>query len=104
MTVECFMKSFILAAALIVTQSTFANACIGEAQFIARVAKVSAVTQAGCLVAISSFKMYNVNQTCPLDISEAVSRDISVGNCPYKVGDEISGIIVVNENGHLILE
>lgn len=98
------MKAFILTAALIVTQSTFANACIGEAQFIARVAKVSAVTQAGCLITIGAVKMYNENQTCPLDISDAVSRGIAVKNCSYKAGDEISGIIVVNENGDLLLE
>lgn len=98
------MKSFILTAALIVTQSALANACIGEAQFIARVAQVSPASQAGCLVQISAVKMYNENQTCPLDIDEAMNRPIAVKSCSYKAGDEISGIIVVNENGDLVLE
>lgn len=99
------MKSLILVAGFVMASQS-ALACLGEAQIIARATKITPQAAGSCQVSVefSSVKMFNENQTCPLDISEVVAYGFSVRNCTLKAGDDVSGIIVVDSDGQLVLE
>ena len=106
------MKKFIILAALFVSQITFAApVCSGEAQIIAKVGQIISRDMSECVVSIdpSSIVQYNVNQTCPLDLSEVMEKGVEVGlsnghDCNYRAGDDISGVIVKTAWDTLVLE
>ncbi len=92
------------------TQFTFAN-CLGEAQIIAQVSAVKSKSHSHCTVEINaeSIKQFNMNMTCPLDLSEVLMAGVDVGlknghDCALDAGDEISGVLVLNKAGKIILE
>ncbi len=106
------MKKLIIVAVLFVSQISFAApVCLGEAQIIAKVGQINNRDMLECVVSIdtASIVQYNVNQLCPLDLSEVMEKGVEVGlinghDCKYSPGDEISGVIVKTAWGALVLE
>ena len=89
-----------------------AQACIGEAQIIARVTGLQKLGNT-CFAQVdtSSIRFYAENITCPLDQYEVVQSGIQIGmksqeseTCVYNVGDELSGVVYKTEDGQLHLE
>lgn len=86
--------------------------CLGEAQIIAKVDRIiERHDMISCKVAIdpNSIIQYNVNMTCPLDLSEVLAEGVEVGmpyghDCAYNEGDTLSGVIVKRSWGSLDLE
>lgn len=104
------MKLSIVLLSLLTAQLSFAN-CLGEAQIIAQVSGVKSKSLGHCTVDINeqSIRLYNVNMTCPLDASEVLVAGVEVGlknghDCALEAGDEISGVLVLNKAGIIILE
>lgn len=104
------MKAFAVIIS-IVSLSLFANAseqCIGEAQIIAKVDTLTTDSMTTCRVMIKSASLYNESILCPLDLSEVMSEGIEIGlknghDCEFE-SDTISGILVKNKAGVIILE
>ncbi len=89
----------------------FAEACVGEAQIIAEVQSVQPLDSKTCLVSINpySVRFFSANGTCPLDLNYVFNNSIRIstksdGVCPIHPGAEISGVLVVNEEGNIFLE
>jgi len=87
---------------------TSALACLGEAQLIAQVARTEK-TMASCRVYIEGVRYYQINQICPLDLSEVINQGIEVGlssglDCAFKEGSDISGIVVKSPQNFIFLE
>ncbi len=104
------MKLSIILLSLVMTQFAFAN-CLGESQITAQVSAVKSKSLSHCTVEISteSIRLYNMSMTCPLDLAEVMIAGIEVGlknghECALDAGDEISGILVLNKDGKIILE
>ena len=104
------MKNLILICALTHTMQ-IAQACVGEAQIIARVTGTQLMGSNGCFVAVTpdSVRFFAPNMTCPLELSEVLQSGIEVGvrteeYCSYNVGDEISGVVTKSQDGQLTLE
>ncbi len=100
----------ILLFSIATAQISFAN-CLGEAQIIAKVANVKSKSLSNCTVDIdaNSITQYNVNRTCILDIQEVLYKGVEVGlkdghDCRFDAGDDISGVLVLNNAGQIILE
>lgn len=82
--------------------------CQQEAQIIAKVSGVKKVSQTSCLVQVAEIRQYNVSLICPLEIA-VLSQGIEVGiktvqDCALQIGDVLSGIIIRNATGAIILE
>lgn len=103
------MKFLIVTVVALVSQMTFA-ACLGEAQIVASVKKVVRITPTSCLAFVdqSSVSVYNVNQTCSLDLNEVLASGIVISSwqehCSNKVGDVLSGVVVKDTNSVIVLE
>jgi hypothetical protein len=104
------MKLSIVLFSVLVAQISMAN-CLGEAQIIAKVASIKSKSLTSCSVNIdaNTIVQYNVNQTCPLDIQEVLYKGVEVGlnnghDCALDSGDDISGVIFLNEAGTINLE
>lgn len=104
------MKLTLVILSLLTAQFSFAN-CLGEAQIIAQVSGVKSKSLGHCTVDINveTIRQYNVNMTCPLDLSEVLVAGVDVGlknghDCALEAGDEISGVLVLNKAGKIILE
>lgn len=96
------MKTFVLALATI-TAASPALACTPEAQFIADVASVNQLRYS-CEIKIAAPKFFQENQLCPLQLDEVLVNPILAAvECPA-VGTEISGVIVQDENGALLID
>jgi hypothetical protein len=102
------MKVILAVSAFLMLQH--AQACIGEAQFIAKVEGLQKLGKT-CFVVINpaSVKYYAENITCPLYLDEVVQSGVAIGmkdeeTCNYNVGAEISGVIVKSQDGTLSLE
>ncbi len=102
------MKHFVLIIMSLAT--TKALACTGEAQIIAKVGSIEK-TMTSCTARLdsSSIRFYAENGTCPLDIDEVLAQGIEVGlkdghDCRFDVGSELSGVLVKNSAGRLVLE
>ena len=102
------MKSLLIIATILST-GLFANAsCIGEAQIIAKVGELKTDSMTTCRVMISSVSFYRENMTCPLDLSEVMSKGIEIGlknghDCEHD-SDTITGVLVQNSAGDIYLE
>lgn len=86
-------------------------ACLGEAQFIAKVESVSYKADETCVVMIasSSIERYNESMVCPLDLSEVLNAGVEVTSqnghmCSYSAGQDISGVLVKDASGRITLE
>ncbi len=104
------MKLMIVLFSLVTAQMALSN-CLGEGQIIAKVAGIKSKSLSNCTVDIdaNSITQYNVNQTCILDIQEVLYKGVEVGlkdghDCRFDAGDAISGILVLNKAGQIILE
>lgn len=102
------MKHFILF--IVSLAATKAMACTGEAQIIAKVSATEK-TMISCKAKVdsASIRFFAENATCPLDIDEVLVQGIEVGlkdghDCRYDVGSEISGVVVKDNAGRLVLE
>lgn len=83
------------------------TSCQGEAQIIATVAH-SKNTELGCLAFIKQISYYNESGVCPLNITEIALKGIYVAApgvtaCEFS-DQEISGVVVLDDNGQLYLE
>ena len=108
------MKTLILIVTVLATQFAMAQnqSCQQEAQIIAKVSGRSTDSLTYCSVKIdpASIVQYNVNQLCPLDLSEVLEQGIEVGltnghDCDSPApGTDISGVLVKTRSGAIILE
>jgi hypothetical protein len=104
------MKLSIVLFSMFTAQVSMAN-CLGEAQIIAKVAGIKSKSLSNCTVDIdfNSIKQYNTNMTCILDIQEVLYKGVEVGlkdghDCALDLGDDISGVLVLNTAGTITLE
>lgn len=91
------------------TLQAYSQTCLGEAQFIAKVESVQKLNENSCLVKLADISQYRPSMVCPLSYSLAQTAGVLVGMssqqaCLYQVGQEISGILVLNADGSLILD
>jgi len=89
----------------------YAQACIGEAQIIAEAQAVEPIDAKNCLVTINplSVRFFSQNSTCPLDLTAILNNRVKIANksngtCSLHPGSEVSGVIVVDQEGSLVLE
>ena len=103
------MKALILGLALTLSSmSAFAQTCLGEAQFAAKVASVQKLSDGSCKVYIKDVSHYNEHMFCPLSQGEVLSTGIDITdrvgqNCSYNY-DEISGVAVLKADGKIYLD
>jgi hypothetical protein len=104
------MKRIFFILTVMMAVNAFANTnCLGEAQIIAKVAGIQKKTLLNCRVQVGAVSTYNMNQNCPLDIDEVLSYGVEVGlkdghDCALNSGDILTGIIVKDSAGRLVLE
>lgn len=95
----------------ILSATVIANAqssCIGEAQIIAKVARLKGDTLTSCRAYVKDVTFYAASQVCPLDLSEVLANGIEIGlkdghDCTTS-SDTISGVLVQNQAGVISLE
>ena len=92
------MKSLFLALALTFTAQASAD-CLGEAQLHVTTVRSIQKHATGCRVFPSQLVL-DANPHCVLDDTLVIMDGIEVGmkglDCAYKVGQEISGVLVYN--------
>lgn len=106
------MKLLLITSLLFISQfGSAAPVCSGEAQIIAKVNQIISRDMSECVVSIdtNSIVQYNVNQLCPLDLSEVMEKGVEVGlsnghDCNYNPGEDLSGVIVKTAWDTLVLE
>ncbi len=104
------MKTALALLVLTALTQTAAADCLGEAQMIAKVSSILRKTPTSCTVAIepNSIRFYNVNLLCPLDFSEVLYRGVEVSAtsdvCAFQPNQDISGVVVLNKDGKIVLE
>jgi len=105
------MKKNIIMSALVFLFGYQSTACLGEAQIIAKISRIGFTSPTTCYIKldIEDIKHYASNALCPLDLSEVVQSEISVptidqGQCSAVEDDMISGVVVKEKSGRLILE
>jgi hypothetical protein len=97
------MKKLLALALIGISSSAFA--CLGEAQLIAKIAKVEKIAGETCLAYIdtNTVQFYSPNRFCPLDLVEIANEGIVTGfygdQCDAVAGDTINGIVVRTESG-----
>lgn len=97
------MKKYaFLTFAMMVSFNVFAD-CMGEAQFIAKVAEANFKLGVGCRVTITEPQYYSENPMCPLMIEDvnAIGVEAPVINgheCAWQPGDIISGVLVLKDD------
>ncbi len=103
------MKLLVVALISVVAQASMAN-CLGEAQIIAKVSE-NKKTLSSCVAMIdsSSIVQYNESMVCPLDLGEVLEQGVEVGmkdghDCRLEAGDVITGVLVKNQAGKIVLE
>ena len=86
-------------------------ACQQEAQIIAKISGRATDSLTYCVAKIDpdSIVQYNINQLCPLNLSEVLEMGIEFGltnghDCEVPVGETISGVLVKTRSGAIILE
>lgn len=90
------MKMLIASLLVLASLSAKAN-CLGEAQVIAKVKETNACK---ATLDVQSVRHFAENRMCPLTLSEIVSQGIQ--DCTLRAGDEVSGVLVVTEDGKII--
>lgn len=92
------MKKIIFAFIIFSTSTTFASPLCQylEAQMMATVRTITPISEKKCRVTFSweGRWIYNHSYSCPLDIDEVSSFGAETTYCDYKVGDEISGVVL----------
>ena len=105
--IEEFMKSLTMLAVAVVTLiGTLSFACSPyEAQFIGKVTVINKAVgsdgSAQCSVQVGEFRFYQESMVCPLDQSIAQSLVIPARSCDLQVGEEVSGILSVDDAGNV---
>lgn len=112
------MKAILVLSLLVASTFSFAQSVSAaeckqlEAQINAKVKAVEKLDDFGgsCTVSIDlkSVKSYNVNQLCPLDLSDVVENGVEVGviyghDCRLEAGDQLSGVIVKKSWGAIYM-
>lgn len=112
------MKQFIVLSCLILSATVQVLAagtdtqknCQQEAQVIGKV-KSYEKSLYGCQVILdgASIQFYKASQVCPLELDEVVLSPIQVGlsgghDCRLDVGDTLSGVLIKNSAGQIILD
>jgi hypothetical protein len=103
-------SSILLLACFSITVSSFA--CEKrEAQIIANVSFSEKISMSSCVakIKIEDVRVFNAHISCPLDLGEVIQGGIEVGfkdghACRFEAGDEISGIVYVDQAGKVVLE
>jgi hypothetical protein len=104
-----FMKLIVAALISVVAQASMAS-CLGEAQIIAQVSgNTKSLTSCIAHVDSSSIVQYNESGVCPLDLGEVLEKGVEVGmkdghDCRLQAGDVITGVLVKNQAGIIVLE
>ena len=103
------MKFLVVALISVMAQASMAN-CLGEAQIIAKVSE-NTKTLFSCVAHVdaSSIVQYNESGVCPLDLGEVLQSGVEVGmkdghDCRLQAGDVITGVLVKNQAGVIVLE
>lgn len=104
------MNKFILGLITVLSFQTALAQCLGEAQIIAKVKRVQKIGSA-CFAEIDSQSVsyFQPSGICPLDLGEVIrvgvkGEMITESQCSYKSGDEINGVLVLDQNGDITLE
>ena len=102
------MKAIISSAVAVVSLagSIALSDCVAyEAQFIGKVTEINKVVGENgtldCTVKIGEFRFFQENMLCPLDESTASSVLAPARSCDLKVGEEVSGILSVDNDGRV---
>ena len=105
------MKSVlsVFAAICLLTSVSHANQCLGEAQIIAAIAFNEPVSADTCRATIqAAVRFFAESQVCPLSLGDVVSKGILIRaenfQCSLLPGDEIRGVIVLDEAGDIHLD
>lgn len=102
------MKIVIAALIALTAQASLAD-CLGEAQIIATVAKVSQTMAHACTVHVENVTVYNDNMTCPLSLMAVDVAGVQIGtnaegSCLLNAGDVLTGVLVLKNDGTIVLE
>jgi hypothetical protein len=103
------MKLLVVALISVVAQTSMAN-CLGEAQIIAKVqGNKKSLSSCVAMIDSSSIVQYNESMVCPLDLGEVLEQGVEVGmkdghDCRLEAGDVITGVLVKNQAGKIVLE
>lgn len=97
--------AFALSALALVLTTQSAQACLGEAQIITKVASATTVSPGVCLVKIQPATFFNESLVCPLDYATVVEAGVLVSaeTCPA-VDAPFSGIVVLKADGTVALD
>jgi hypothetical protein len=107
------MKNLMLLTVLtgLLGVSSASAQCLGEAQIIAKVESIRTADEATCTVNLdaNSVTQWNENMLCPLDVSTVLQAGVITKTqrgefCDYAAGDELTGVLVLNDQGQVILE
>lgn len=96
------MKYLSIVLSLLLTPA--AQACLGEAQIIAKVSQVHMVGPS-CHVVIEAHQIshFSENMMCPLMVTDILNQGVFVTHCRLNAGDSISGVVAKEANGNLTL-
>lgn len=102
------MKFIVFSLLVSFAASTFAqgSACLGEAQFIATAKESSNASEGICAVKLENFSHYQDSGVCPLGLagSEAILVKSNGASCEGLANKQISGVLVLQDNGAIVLE
>lgn len=76
-----------------------------EAQFIGKVKSINKVIASdgsmNCTIQVGEFRFYQDSLVCGLDQSIAQSLILPARSCSLQVGDEVSGILSLDQDGNV---
>lgn len=89
-----------------VLSCSVAQACIGEAQVIADIQACQSVDSETDRVYLNpgSVKLYQENPSCPLELKEVLEKGIEARSNCFHHGSTLSGTVVKDQDGRLILK
>jgi hypothetical protein len=104
------MKTLVAIMTLISLNVASAD-CLREAQIIAKVETSTKTSMNSCLVTVAAdtVRHYSASRLCPLDLNDIIQAGIEVEmnddqTCAYEVGQDISGVVVQNNDGSVSLD
>ncbi|MFZ3230943.1 MAG: hypothetical protein WA160_12115 [Pseudobdellovibrio sp.] len=104
------MKTALILSLLTLGSFSYAD-CLQEAQIIAKVKAVETKTLSSCKVSIDikSIQHFSSSQACPLSIEDVLTSTVEVGlssghDCRLEAGDTLTGVLVKNSAGVIVLE
>lgn len=86
------------ASASTISATSAAECEKSEAQFIGFVVEKGISEELSCYVRLGQFTYFNSNVNMPLDSNKAQSLPIKDEKCSLKLGEEVSGILVLNSD------